>query len=309
MDNQNNDQNVNNQNTDMRSVEPTVIGHLRKDKIGDPVKVIVLGILLITVLFSLPFVAELLQEETGNQITRGNTITTQANSYAKGDENHQLNSSLVMKLDNIVMRNFSISGNSIICKINSYNGVLDLDKSNYYLVISSKQGNELGYIKLTGKYDYQETEVSLSSSKINFNNTMTYFGRIIEMKEEDYPEFKITPNVEGKEVLTCSKDNRVLTYTFANNMLINIQDQQVIKTKEFKSIDLYVTEKGKYESKRDELGVTSVTVEEGQDGFVYRADILLNNNSIQNIDYDYFDKGTDAKVVDFVLISKGYDCK
>lgn len=309
MDNQNNN-NSDNQVTDMRSIEPEVIGHLRKEKIGDPSKALLLGVLLITVLISLPFVTELLQEDpTINQIVPGNA-TQPVSQYAKGDINQPLSSTLVMKYENIVMRNFRITGNSVECKINSYNGILDLDKVNYYLVISSKQGNDIGYLKLTGTYDYQETEVTLSSTKLNFNNTLSYFGRIVELKEEDYPEFSLTPDSMGNELLTCKKDNRTLTYNFKENKLININDEEIVKTKDFKTIDLYVTEKGKYEEKCGKVGINAATVEEGQDGFAYRANMDLNNINISVIkDDNYFEKNTDAKVVDFVLESKGFDCK
>ena len=323
MDNQNNQQENPNQVTDMRSVQPEVIGHLRKDKIGNPGLAITLCVVFIACLISLPLVNKIIQSNSflstlfgvsqtveggnGGSITNPDPVV----SYADGSKNQLLTPVMKMKVDNVVMSGFSIGDNKVTCNISSYNGTIDLDSEDYYLMVVSNSGADLGYIKLTGYYDFSEKEVTLSSSKINFNPSISYSGRIVKLTEEEYPEFKVDANDEGIGTLSCTKDNRTLTYTFRNNKLISFDDQQVVKTSSFNSIEEYAKEKGKFDDKVTILGKNVATVEEGTEGFAFRASYNLESYTIPDKieDLNYYKLNTDAKIINFVLVSKGYDCK
>ena len=321
MDNQNNQQENPNQVTDLRSIQPEVIGHLRKDKIGNPGLAITLCVVFIAFLAALPLVNKIVQSNSflssifgTSQPTNnggGTTNPDPTQTIADGSTNQQLTVMTKMKVDNIVLSNFVIGDNTITCKISSYNGVIDLNNSDYYLTIVSNQGQDVGHIKLTGYYDFNETEVELSSSKINFNPSITYFGRIEKITVDEYPEFTVPANDEGIGVLTCKKDGRTLTYTFRNNTLISFTDQQVVKTASFTSIEEYAKEKGKFDEKVELLGKNVASVEEGQEGFAFRASYNLESYTIPEkiTDYDYYKLNTNAKIIDFISTSKGYDCK
>ena len=316
-----NTQNVSQENyVDPRTIQAEVIGELRKDKIGRPILVIQMFVIFGIVLVGLPIVTNLLNNQSSflYKIFKGNApvvpetpIDNPKSDFLNGGEEQQLSSSTNMKFENIVMRNFSLNGNYINCEMYSYNGVLNLDKENYFLeVYSAGSKNKIAAVKLIGSFDNQVQKVSLTAYQLSFNGSYSYVGKIVEMKESDYPSYTIPSDESGLGSMVCKMDGRELEYTFKNNYLISIKDNVKVELENQKDDQTYLNLKKSYEDKATNLG-TNGLVEEVADGFVFTSILDLEKYKVPSnvLDYEYFELDTEAKIINYNLMGKGYDCK
>lgn len=320
--NENGNNNAQNNYEDPRNVQAEVIGELRKDKIGRPILVFQMFIIFAIVLIGLPVFNSLMNDQSSflykifnkNGIpvdTPVNPVNDPKSEFLNGGEEQQLASSTNMKYENIVMRNFSLNGNYINCEMYSYNGVLELDKEAYFLeVYSSGTKNKIASVKLIGTFDNQVQKVALTSKDLSFNGSYSYVGKIVEMKDTDYPSYSLNSDESGLGSFTCSMGGRNIEYTFKNNYLIGIKDNVKYVLSEQKDNQAYLNLKKTYEDKAMNLKPYA-EVEEVADGFVFTSILDLEKYNIPKtvVDYDYFSLDTEAKVIKFNLEGKGFDCK
>lgn len=306
---------------DPRTIEAEIIGELRKDKIGRPILVVQMFIIFGIVLISLPIFTSLLNNPSSflykmfnsNGISDAPVTSSddKREEFLNGGVEQQLASSTNMKFENIVMRNFTLNGNYLNCEMYSYNGVLNLDKENYFLEIySSGSKNKIASVKLVGYFDNQVQKVSLTANQLSFNGNYSYVGKIVEMKDADYPSYTVPSDESGIGSMICSMDGRSIEYTFKNNYLISIKDNVKVVLSEQKDSQAYLNLKKSYEDKANNLGVNA-EVEEVADGFSFTSVLDLENYKVPSsvVDYNYYLLDTEAKVINYTLNGKGFDCK
>lgn len=306
---------------DPRTIEAEIIGELRKDKIGRPILVVQMFIIFGIVLISLPIFTSLLNNPSSflYKMFNSNGISDapvtpsddKREEFLNGGVEQQLASSTNMKFENIVMRNFTLNGNYLNCEMYSYNGVLNLDKENYFLEIySSGSKNKIASLKLVGSFDNQVQKVSLTANQLSFNGNYSYVGKIVEMKDADYPSYTVPSDESGIGSMICSMDGRSIEYTFKNNYLISIKDNVKVVLSEQKDSQAYLNLKKSYEDKANNLGVNA-EVEEVADGFSFTSVLDLENYKVPSsvVDYNYYLLDTEAKVINYTLNGKGFDCK
>lgn len=306
---------------DPRTIEAEIIGELRKDKIGRPILVVQMFIIFGIVLISLPIFTSLLNNPSSflYKMFNSNGISDapvtpsddKREEFLNGGVEQQLASSTNMKFENIVMRNFTLNGNYLNCEMYSYNGVLNLDKENYFLEIySSGSKNKIASVKLVGSFDNQVQKVSLTANQLSFNGNYSYVGKIVEMKDADYPSYTVPSDESGVGSMICSMDGRSIEYTFKNNYLISIKDNLKVVLSEQKDSQAYLNLKKSYEDKANNLGVNA-EVEEVADGFSFTSVLDLENYKVPSsvVDYNYYLLDTEAKVINYTLNGKGFDCK
>jgi|GEM_PF-5303972 hypothetical protein len=300
--------------TDPRNVQAEVIGELRKEKIGRPMIVIELAILFIIVLIGLPIVNSMMQDENSvlykflNGSNTSSNITTKQ-AYLDGSKEQSLLSTTVMKSGNIILKNFLLYNNTVKMTISSFNNVINLDEEEYYFeILSSKNNSKLAAIKLTGTYDYQEKTVEFKTLT-NFNSNITYVGKIVLLKDEDYPDYKLQTDESGIGGITCKKDSREIEYIFYNDKLMSINDTQVI-TKNGLTDEEYLNKKSVYDKLVINMGKLA-TLEETSDGLLYKANIDLEKSTVPKnvVEYNYYVKDTNVKKVHYAMTGKGFDCK
>jgi hypothetical protein len=308
---------------DPRLIQPEIIGELRKNKIGKPILVIELFLLFGIVFTSLPFINEMLNDENSKlyQLINGKpqsvvTTTTIKNDvqgeFYDGSKLTQLQSGIAMRYDDIVIKDIELRAGVLKCTIYAYTGIVDLDKENYFLEISSSSGNVLGAIKLYGKYDNVEQEVELETNSVAFNSSYGYQGRIVEMTDDDYPDITFeSVDTKGYATLVCTKNTRTISYRFQNNFLVSMIDEDHQTTRE-KSTDDYINLLAAAKEKASNLGTSIASVEEVEDGFIFKASIDYDKKyEIPStvVDYNYYPQNTLAKKIKYTQVGKGYDCK
>lgn len=322
MDNQERQAVSQNTEQDPRTIEAEVIGELRKDKIGRPILVVQMFVIFAIVLIALPIVTNLMNDQSSflykmfnkNGVPVDTPVTPDTpnkSEFLNGGEEQQLAASTNMKYENIVMSNFSLNGNYINCDMYSYNGVLNLDKESYFLeVYSAGSKNKIASVKLVGTFDNQVQKVSLTAHELSFNGSYSYVGKIVEMKDADYPSYVVTSDESGIGSMTCKMDGREIEYTFKNGYLIGIRDNVKVVLSEQKDSQAYLNLMKTYQDKATNLA-PNAEVEEVADGFVFTSILDLENYKVPSIvtDYNYYPLDTEAKVINYTLKGKGFDCK
>lgn len=307
----------NNQNNDFKNVNAVVIGELRKDKIGRPILVAELFVIILIVMISLPFLSSMLDDENSSlyKLLHGSSTPvvqtpTNKSEYSDARVKQPLNSQTSMKYGSLILKKFVLSRDKINVTISSYNGILNLDEEAYYLNLYSSSDNLLAHIKLVGEYDNSEKQVSLTSSGLSFNSDMSYKGMVVEMKDSDYPNVSMETDETGIGSFICKKDNRSIEYIFKNNYLIGIKDNVIVNISSQETTDDYLNLKRIYDEKASSLGSVA-TNEEGIDGFTFSANMDLENYRIPDgiKDYEYYALDTEAKIVHYTETGKGFDCE
>lgn len=329
MENQNNDVNyVNQTNTEMngvqgnpydvRGVEAEVLGELRKDKIGKPILVLEIAVLFAFVLIALPIVTGMLEDPESflsKLLSNSNIPGQKTTAPAKWLDGSQLQvlGEAAIKLDNIVMEGFSLSNGKIDVTMSSYNGLLDLDYREYYLEIYSSNQNLVSYIKLMGQHDFQKRRVSFTREDMTFNPDMTYYGKIVEMLPENYENVTINSDESGIGTMTCKKGHSEFVYTFNNNFLIKIDNTESVYLEEV-STQNYMNYLEDFRKKADLFTPnSSVTEYPDPNRFEYKASVDLEAPGYilpDNLkDSNYYKLDTEAKIVRYGMIGKGYVCE
>ena len=305
-------------NIDPKSVQPEVLGQLRSEKIGNPSMLIAIAAIITIVLLLLPIGSAMLQNPNSPLYkliygVQEEVEDDKVNEFEDGTVIHELRTDTVLKVGNLVIKNFVLGNGEVNCEIYSYNGILDLDNSDYYLnIYSSPEEKDLvGYVKIIGKdYDSTSTPVTLYNQTLKFNTTHTYYGKVVKKNSEaDYDAYNVNSDESGIGSITCKRNTREIEYVFENNYLIQINDSVREKVRNYKSEE-YLSLLKTYQNKASILGsVASVTEEE--EGFTYLAKLNMKSYKLpDNLnDTNYYEENTLAKVIIYSEIGKGYDCK
>ena len=319
---------VTEQPVDNRTVTAIEIGTLRNDKIGKPTLVIWIFILFAVVFVSLPvirsqmnnpnsFLYKMIYKESNDPVTPVIPTDPDVEEFVDAKELQPLTESTKMKYENIVLKGFKKDEKVLTATIYSANGVEDLDSRELYLEIYSNSKNLIGYIKLTGTFDYQEKEVELIGSRINYNQGANYYALVKEMNEVDYPEVEYTTTVNAEGItegsIVCQKDNSKITYTFKNNSISSILDEETVLKEDDSTYTYLLSE---YQKKVEAFGTLYASLVEGANdiqGFVVNVNIKYDDPEFKMPsvikDYNYFDGEANVKKIHYNMTGKGFECK
>ena len=304
---------------DPRTVQPAVIGELRKDRIGKPILVLEMLVMFGIVLVALPLIHTIVNDEKSPVYKwlhkdDGTVIVdpepTQQ-EYLDGSKIQVLSMNSAMKANGIVIQNFKVSENSISCRIYTINEKIDFDTEEYYFEIYSNTQTKQAAVKLSGIYDYQPKDTVLTAGGLKFNGNQQYYGKIVKMDDALYPEVKYEKDKNEIGSITCTSGTHILKYTFKNDYLLSIDDLYKVVKADYddnKYQDLY----GEYLRKSSELGAGVAKAEEDADGCTVSASLNLEGDytvpeSIK--DNNYYKKDTKAKVIVYAETGKGFECE
>jgi len=310
------------QNTvDPKTVKPEVLGQLRTEKVGNPSMLIAFLAIIVIVLLLLPIGSSMLQNPKSPlyKLVYGSTdvVIDENNTKSEFDDGSKiqvLDSASNIKYGNLILKNFSLAVGEINCDIYSYNGILDLDNDSIFMNIYStnEESSLIGYIKLIGKdYDSTTQRVTFYNPKLKFNQTHTYYGKLVTLKDESaYPLYTVSSDESSIGSVTCKRNTREIEYVFENNYLISINDTVKEKVKNYTSAK-YLELLKEYQTKADILGSEYASVNEEEEGFTYLSKIDLRGYTYPDkfTDTNYYKENTLAKVIVYSQIGKGYDCE
>ncbi len=297
--------------------EPVVLGTLRKEKSSKPVFVFIVFTIILGVCFGLPY----LEDYFGNPNSFLGSIFNPS-SEEKVEQNPvtedtllSLNENTTLSFRGIAVSNTILKDNKITYDIKSYtNNSINLDEKNYYLEIYNATNKLLKQIKLTGNIGSTAKTVEHNFTDLKFNSSNVYYGKIQELKEEDYSEITLSSDESGLASITCTQDGNTYKYIFANKQLKNLNHTLTYTNTE--NIELYLekfNQSNEKSKKINEIIPLGSDTEETDTGFIFTVNLDLEKIKLEEIrnyiDYNYYSLNTSAKKVNFEMKAKGFDCQ
>ena len=304
---------------DPRTVQPSVIGELRKDRIGKPILVLEMLVMFGIVMIALPIVYSIANDEKSalykwlhkdDNVVINDPINNDV-KYLDGSTLQILESATSMKYQGIVIQGFKLNDGKIDCRIFSMNEKIDLDEEEYYLEIYSNSQEKIAAIKLSGTYDFTPKDTTLSAGGLKFNNNLKYYGKMVKMTDASYPDITYSKDANEVGSFTCINNNHIITYTFKNDYLLSIDETYKFVKTEYDD-SLYLELYSEYQTKSNNLGNQVSSTAEDADGFTFKAYINLEGGyTIPDTvtDNNYYEKDTKAKVIHYAETGKGFECK
>lgn len=155
-----------------------------------------------------------------------------------------------------------------------------------------------------------DTEMELDVNLKESYSTPLKYLKIGVVKEEEYPNIDLNSDFYGDEYLACSLGNLKYTYYFTEdkvskiNVYYSATKASLPETYEI----IYQTYKLEYNNYKDEPNFTPTFIDNFT-GFVFQTDISLANGNYTNLDKNYLSSNTTPKEVNFLMESRGFDCK
>ncbi len=298
-----------------KELQSQTIGVINNKK--NPIAIIIIFIVFIAVVFFLPEITEYIKTKTSkepeivdktpiksDEIDKSDDIVEEPKRILFADtsviENEQMIiNNFVKKFDLIYEINFDIT--------NILTEGLDLNSYNYYIEFYNDTNTLLDRIKLEDIF----IEISQTYSYKKEISSELYFGihsiEILEIDEDSYPNITLAKNDDGYEYLICTDGIEKNTYFFNETGLFLINKVANVEN----TIDNYENIYLEYSNmKNDYLNKKGYTYNFANlpKGFLLSISININDvEELINNNYIYT-KGTNARIVNFEMISRGYTC-
>lgn len=267
----------------------TVIGNVDKKNAG-LVYLVIIFILLTSFIVFMPEITEFFENLQSNEVVSSETLEDVKDTYTNGMSIYGES----VTLSNITLSDFTLSFNIT----NTTNSSVILKNDYMYLEVYDDDDNLIARINFEGinlaageVYQYQ-TEL--------LHSDVSYFV-FKKITESDYPEVELSLDENGEENLVCIKNDEIITFIFNNNLLSSVTQKKSIEDLDLENYSSLVNTYNSY------TGV-SASVESGFDNyFVYTVNLSVYGNDYDALDtlYDY---KTNAKIINFEMISEGFDC-
>lgn len=306
--------------------EEKSIGTLKKDTQKSPIAMLILFGILITVIYFIPIVTPYFSDildklgiSNNSEIYDGiqNTDTTKDNTDTKDDTQKELSKKKTYTL--------AATETATLDKI-EYTAFQKLQEDTYYYLsytITNKSTSTYSFT--THKiflefYDDAKTylgSILVNTPSLNANSTVSLKSlanqsiytsattfQIVEKQSDEYPDANLINNT-----LTCTLNNRVLTYTFYNNKLTKIIDTDTYSDTSTNYTNTYIDAQTKVNTLNRVTGVNAIFIPE-TNKFTTNITIdynIVNSNLTPN-DTLYYVKDTSANTIKYELDALGYTC-
>lgn len=293
--------------------EPIILGTLKKEKSSKPVFVfIVLGILIASV-FAIPYVEDYLQDPDtliGKIYTSifGEEEIDEEETIISEDSLFILNNQTNINFNNLNLTNISLSNQTITYNLKARNNILNLDDDNYYLEIYGSNKNLLERIKLSGNLTSSLEERTFTFHDLRFNSGISYYGKLIILKDEEYEEIVLSTDESGIASITCQKSGDKYEYIFENYLLKRINHTFIYA--DTSNLDFYLALFEEYTNLTNNINSlgSTTSINENNEGFIFVANLDLENleNNLNNSYYYSFNK--QAKIINYDMKLEGFIC-
>ena len=306
--------------------EEKSIGTLKKDTQKSPVAMLILFGILIAVIYFIPIVTPYFSDildklgiSNNSEIYDGikNPDTTKDNTDTKDDTKKEPQKKKTYTL--------AATETATLDKIEYTAFQKEQDGAYYYINYTITNKSTSTYSFTTHKiflefYDDAKTYLGstlVNTPSLNANSTVSVKSlvnqsiytnattfQIIEKQSDEYPDANLINNT-----LTCTINNRILTYTFYNNKLTKIVDTDTYSDTSTNYTNTYIDAQTKVNTLNRVTGVNAIFVPE-TNKFTTNITIdynIVNSNLTAN-DTLYYVKDTSANTIKYELDALGYTC-
>lgn len=306
--------------------EEKSIGTLKKDTQKSPVAMLILFGILIAVIYFIPIVTPYFSDildklgiSNNSEIYDGiqNTDTTKDNTNTKDDTQKEPPKKKTYTL--------AATETATLDKIEYTAFQKEQDGAYYYINYTITNKSTSTYSFTTHKiflefYDDAKTYLGstlVNTPSLNANSTVSIKSlvnqsiytsattfQIVEKQADEYPDANLINNT-----LTCTLNNRVLTYTFYNNKLTKIVDTDTYSDTSTNYTNTYIDAQTKVNTLNRVTGVNAIFVPE-TNKFTTNITIDYNivNSDLTTNDTLYYVKDTSANTIKYELDALGYTC-
>ena len=307
--------------------EEKSIGTLKKDTQKSPVAMLILFGILIAVIYFIPIVTPYFSDildklgiSNNSEIYDGipDTDTTKDNTDGTKDNTPK---------EPVEKKTYTLAATetATLDKIEYTAFQKEQDGAYYYINYTITNKSTSTYSFTTHKIFlefYDDAKTYLGSALVNtpsLNANSTVFIKslvnqsiytsattfqIVEKQADEYPDANLINNT-----LTCTLNNRVLTYTFYNNKLTKIVDADTYSDTSTNYTNTYIDAQTKVNTLNRVTGVNAVFVPE-TNKFTTNITIDYNivNSDLTTNDTLYYVKDTSANTIKYELDALGYTC-
>ncbi len=246
-------------------------------------------------------------------------ITTTTNEEEENPENdvnnelvyYDISPELVVNLeDGIVADKFELKNNLLTFTItNRLSSRFYFSKRNYFIELYNGENTLLERIILTKQALASEERLNVSYELLASTAESAKKIVFVEKQIEDYPNIELTKNEASEEVLTCKKDFETLTYTFKEQKLQEITDS-VNQTN--MADPGYQENFHKWQenvNNYSKINGINASIFSNESGFMVNIIIDLKNINESSLNNPYYySYNTLAKVIDFEMKARGFQC-
>ena len=306
--------------------EEKSIGTLKKDTQKSPVAMLILFGILIAVIYFIPIVTPYFSDildklgiSNNSEIYDGipDTDTTKDNTDTKDNT----------QKDTTEKKTYTLAATetATLDKIEYTAFQKEQGGANYYINYTITNKSTSTYSFTTHKiflefYDSAKTYLGsalVNTPSLNANSTVSIKSlvnqsiytsattfQIVEKQADEYPDANLINNT-----LTCTLNNRVLTYTFYNNKLTKIVDTDTYSDTSTNYTNTYIDSQTKVNTLNRVTGVNAIFVPE-TNKFTTNITIDYNivNSDLTSNDTLYYVKDTSANTIKYELDALGYTC-
>ena len=235
------------------------------------------------------------------------------------DKYYALQNDLVVLLNGFQFSKFQVdnTAKTISFEILNQNGNSNLfTEKNFYLELYTSDTRLLDRIRLTAESLSGQKSFTYDITDALANATISQIA-IVTKEDTDYPPVDLSMNADNEPILTCQKDNELITYTFKmeNEVyhLIQIEEQANYLSTDA-NYDTYLQEYTTFSNSYLGIRGVSATLTPTTTGFAFKNTIQLEQVSVA--DYKrlftkdiYYNRDTEARVIAFELNASGYTCE
>jgi len=297
------------------SVEPIVLGKLKKQKTSKPAFVIISLAILIGVCLGLPAINDYLKKSGLPFVDYINSFFNKVDGEDKiiitKESIITLTEKAVINYDMIELSEISVKGDTVSFTIKTRMNNLNLDDDTMYLEIYNSTKTLVRRVKLMGIITSAPEKRTVVFADAKFNAPTNYLGRMYRMTDEEYDKVSFGSPVAN---LTCSNANHTYTFTFNSLALKMVNHRYTLL--DTSNMELYLEKLSYYNGASKVIeklpGCTASAAETAQ-GLEYKAKIDLAKVTKEDLkdyaDYNYYVLDKPAKIVKYEMKAQGYVCK
>ena len=290
---------------------PTTIG-IYSNKTKNPIGLIILAAIFITVAFYLPDIQNYVNKalgKTDDDISyNGNNNNNKKDDNDNDDKKNQIIKYNISSTTEVSTNDYSLSdikfdgSNFTFTFKNKTNGAFDL--SNYYIEVYSNVSTFIGRVKVSNDVielnDSESYVLTIPSSATEFT--------FIKKTVDEFPKVTLNYDENKMATLICKNNTKRYAYTFADEQLIKIAFVYNLDNSNATYYEQYNEYKSKADSYGLQAGVTS-SFSDTVSTFNYNLNVDLSVADISKIDdNNLFKIKTSPKEVKFIAEAQGLSC-
>lgn len=292
--------------------EPIVIGEIKKEKNAGPLGVFLFfGFLVLFAIF-LPNITEYVNNFFNKEKTIAPIVDTEEKKDDVEDEKqevtyYEITSDLTFTINNLTFNNFIKANNLLTFTVkNNQTGSYTFRTENYYIEFYDNTNMLLERIRINNNAIIPKSETEDISIPIKNNNATKF--KIFNIQDNNYPSINLTEDENKLSKLSCTNNISTIDYNLTDKKLTSLTEKVNLNNTTHNYVSL-IEEYRNINSRLLGTDGVSINFQETENNFIFEMTVDYTKlNRIEIDDLKYYNKNTEAKVINFELEASGFNC-